>query len=198
MAWPFRYNADTDSRYQSDTWSLTMASFPPIFGLMIILITIGREGLYVDLGHKLSDLKSDISLDFLSEKHLSLEKTTDYNLFGNEYVQRENPEISAGIMRSIIFTVQYGDEYIPLGVIGQARAFLAIETSQPSLILSDYSFTMYTLSVDWRINTFLTRRLLPNALDIHLIAGTIQGKFPLQRFGIVDGSFRSGLPFCFI
>jgi len=190
-----RYNADTDSRYQSETWSLPLASFPPIFGLDDYFDYYRREGIYFDIGHKFSELKSDISIAYLAEKHSSLEKTTDYNLFGAGNVQRDNPEINDGTMRSIIFEAQYGGSYIPFGVIGQSRVLLTIETSQPSLIPSDYTFTMYTMGIDWRINTFLTRRLFPNALDIHISAGTSTGDLPLQRFGIVDGSFQAVSPF---
>jgi hypothetical protein len=190
-----RYNADTDTRYQSESWSMTLASFPPFFGLDDYSDFYRREGFYLDIGHKFSDLKSDISIAYLSEKHTSLDKITDYNLFGNGNIQRENPEINDGRMRSIIFNAQYGDAYIPFGVIGQSRALLTIETSQPSLIPSDYSFTMFSMSFDWRINTFLTRRLFPNALDIHISAGTSKGDLPLQRFGIVDGSFQAISPF---
>ncbi len=190
-----KYNVDTDSRYQSETWSMTLGSFPPLFGLDDYFDYYWREGLFFDIGHKFSGINTDLSVGFLSEKHTSLEKTTDYNLFGTGYVQRENPEINEGTMRSIIFKVQYGGNYVPFGVVGQKRALLTIETSQPSLIPSDYSFTMYTLNLDWRLNTFLSRRLLPNALDIHLSTGMSTGKLPLQRYGIVDGSFEAVSPY---
>jgi len=44
----------------------------------------------------------------------------------------------------------------------------------------------------------LARRLLPNALDIHLSGGYSTGELPLQRFGIVDGSFEFFTPFASI
>jgi hypothetical protein len=94
-------------------------------------------------------------------------------------------------MRSLSLKIQYGDSFIPFGAIGQKRALFAIETSYPSLISSDYSFTMYTLNLDWRFTTFLSRRLLPNAIDLHISAGTSTGELPLQRFGVVDGSFEA-------
>jgi hypothetical protein len=190
-----RYNADTDSRYQSETWSMPLSSFPPLFGREDYFDYYRRDGFFLDIGYKFSDLKSTISLGFLSEKHASLEKTTDYNLFGTGFVQRDNPEINDGTMRSIIFKAQYGGNYIPFGAIGQTRASLLIETTQPSFISSDYSFSTYIFSMDWHLTTFLSRRLLPNALDFHLSAGTSTGNLPLQRFGIVDGSFEAVSPF---
>ena len=189
------YDADTDSRFQSETWSLPLASFPPIFGREDYFDYYRREGFDLEIGYRLRPIKSRISVGFISEKHSSLEKTTDYNLFGSGFTQRDNPAIVEGNMRSLRFKIQYGPSFIPFGAVGQRRALLTIETSNPSLLSSDYSFTRYILSLDWRFTTFLSRRLLPNALNIHLAAGTSTGTLPLQRFGIVDGSFESVSPF---
>ena len=190
-----RYTDDTDSRYQSETWSMTLASLPPLLGLDDYFDYYKRKGIYFDIGHYFSDLQLDFTLGFFSEKHLSLKKTTDYAIFKTAGIQRDNPGINDGNMRSIIIRTRYGGTYIPFGVIGQSRALLIIETSQPGLIPSEYSFTRYTISVDWSMNTFLTRRLLPNTLNLHLVAGTSTGELPLQRFGIVDGSFQAVSPF---
>ena len=191
----FRYDADTDSRSQSETWSLPLASFPPVLGREDYFDYFRREGILLDLGYRFSELNSRVSLGFLSEKHTSLEKTTDYHLFGSGFTQRENPEIEEGTMRTLSLKLRYGDSYIPFGAIGQKRVLLAIETSKPAFISSDYSFTMYTLNLDWRFTTFLSRRLLPNALDFHITAGISRGELPLQRFGIVDGSFEAVSPY---
>jgi hypothetical protein len=190
-----KYDADTDSRYQSETWSLPLASFPPFFGREDYFDYYRKEGFLLDFGYRLASLNSTISLGFLSEKHRSLEKTTDYNLFGTGYNQRENPAIDEGNMRSMMFKAQYGGDFIPFGAIGQNRVSFVIETSRPSIIPSDYSFTLYTLSMDWHLTTFLSRRILPNALDVHISGGTSTGNLPLQRFGIVDGSFEAVSPY---
>jgi hypothetical protein len=189
------YDADTDSRYQSETWSLPLASFPPIVGREDYFDYYRREGFDLEIGYRFFAIKSRISVGFVSEKHSSLEKTTDYNLFGSGFTQRENPAIIEGNMRSLRLKIQYGPSFIPFGAVGQRRALLTIETSNPSTLSSVYSFTLYTLSLDWRFTTFLSRRLLPNALNIHLSAGTSTGTLPLQRFGIVDGSFEAVSPF---
>jgi hypothetical protein len=36
---------------------------------------------------------------------------------------------------------------------------------------------------------------MPNVLDIHLSTGMSTGELPLQRFGIVDGSFKAVSPY---
>jgi hypothetical protein len=189
------YDADTDSRYPSETWSLPLASFPPLFAREDYFDYYRKEGFFFEVGSELSGSESTISLGIHAEKHISLKKTTDYSLFGPDIVQRENPEINDGMMRSILLKVQYGGDFVPFGAIGQKRASFTIETSNPSLLSSDYDFIMLTFSLDWRFNTFLSRRLFPNTLDFHLILGTSTENLPLQRFGIVDGSFEALSPY---
>jgi len=190
-----KYNKDTDTRYHSETWSMTLGSFPPLIGLDDYFDYYWRKGLLFEIGYKFLKLNTDLSVGYLSENHTSLEKTTDYTLFNTGNVQRDNPAINDGTMGSINIKVQYGGEYIPFGILGQKRASLSIETSDPSLFSSDYSFTKYILNLDWQIITFLSRRLLPNVLDIHLSGGLSTGELPLQRFGIVDGSFQMVSPY---
>lgn len=44
--------------------------------------------------------------------------------------------------------------------------------------------------VYWRIPTFNRRRLLPQALDVRLLAGAMSSSSPRVRYGLVDGSSR--------
>ncbi len=192
------YFAGTDSRYPSETYSLSIASFPPLFGREDYFDYYWREGIAINFGIDISKINTDISIEFKSENHTSLAKTTDYNILGTNFKQRDNPDIDTGTMRSLSLSIQYGLDYIPFGVVGQKRAALNIEISHPDILSGDFSFAKYTLSFDWQFRTFLTRRLLPNALDIHLSAGYSTGDLPLQRFGIVDGSFQAFTPYATI
>lgn len=184
-----QFEEGTDSRYPSETYSLTLASFPPLFGRDDYFDYFWRKKLSFSLGYKISMISTKIMVGVNSEKHQSVAKTTDFNLFGTSFKQRENPDINNGILRSIRIFIQYGGDYIPFGVVGQKRVSISIEKSDPSLISSDFSFTKYDLSFDWRIKTFLTRRFLPNVFDFHISAGYSTGSLPLQKYGIVDGSF---------
>jgi len=113
----------------------------------------------------------------------------------SDYVQRENPAINEGQLNSIKFKIQYDDDYVPFGIFGQNRASLEIEHSTPDLFDSDFAFTNYRVSVDLMVRTFLTRRILPNTLNIHLSGGYSQGDLPLQRFGILDAGMGAFSPY---
>ena len=85
-----------------------------------------------------------------------------------------------------------------MGIVGQNYWKLFAEFSSPELLNSEYDFTRIMLMVDFRIPTFLRRRLLPNTLDIHLIAGTHRGE-PVSRSRISrpvleTGDGREGRP----
>jgi hypothetical protein len=190
-----RYHAGTDSRYQSETYSLTVASIAPLFAQDDYFDYYWKKGWLFNIGYKFSELNTDIVLGIGSENHSSLAKTTDFNIVWSDFEQRENPGIENGKMTYLTFKIQYGQEYIPFGVVGQNRISLVVESSDPGFLSSDYSFTKYLLQADWRINTFLTRRLLPNALDLHLSVGYSSGNLPLQRFGEVDGSILFFTPY---
>ena len=107
---------------------------------------------------------------------------------GRDYIHRENPNIQNGNLRSIDLKIKYGSKFIPFGVIGQKRAVFSMEHSSSRILASDFSFTRYELILDWRINTFLKRRLMPNCIDLRLVTGTSTGDLPLQKFGCVDAS----------
>src|SRR5690606_26803248 len=60
---------------------------------------------------------------------------------------------------------------------------------------SDFGFTTFATAIDWRFATFGRRRLIPNTLELRLVAGASTGDVPRQRLGIVDGSMGVYRPF---
>jgi hypothetical protein len=189
------YQVGTDTRYHSEIYSMTVAGLSPLLGGKDYFDYYWREGISLEMGYHSSLLKTKFSIGLNSDKHHSLSKTSDYNILGSNFKQHENPGINEGTLRSLYLKMQYGADYIPFGIIGQNRISVNIETSHSSVIPSDFSFTRYTLSAAWHIDTFLKRRLLPNALDIQLSAGYSTGDLPYQRYGIVDGSLEIFTPF---
>ncbi|TFH02852.1 MAG: carboxypeptidase-like regulatory domain-containing protein [Calditrichales bacterium] len=190
------YHHGTLPRSESQTYSLLFASFPALFGRADYFDYFLRDGIQAGLTYYFKEIRSRFGIGFISEDHRSLTKTTDYNLFGNDYVQRDNPLIQPGVLRSFKIHLQYGSrDYIPFGFVGQKRIKLEIEHSDPIIVSSDFTFTRYGLEADWHIPTYLTRRLLPNALDIHLSASYATGTLPLQRFGSIDGSLEYFTPY---
>ena len=136
-----------------------------------------------------------LSAELRIEEHTSATKITSKGLVRRDHIQRPNPAIEEGKLRSVEFALSYGDGYVPFGVIGQTRAEFKIEHSPSDFLNNDFSFTRYQVSLDARINTFLKRRFLPNALDIRVVAGAFSGTLPMQRFGTLDARLGAFDPF---
>jgi len=114
-------------------------------------------------------------LAYRSDKYNSLQKNTDWALFGGKKKFAENPGIDEGDMRSL-----YGELYLDTrDNIELPRrgwfARLGMETSN-SKLRSDYSFNQYEFEI---------RRYQPitrfDRLDIRLKAATSEGSVPLQK-----------------
>ncbi|MBN1290902.1 MAG: carboxypeptidase-like regulatory domain-containing protein [Candidatus Latescibacteria bacterium] len=185
----------TDTRYSSHTYPEYLISFRTIIGSTDYYDYYRNKKWYADFGYRFHRFRTDISTGINIEHHTSLEKTTDYNILYSNKNQRPNPTIDDGRLRSLELTLKYGGEHVPAGLLGQKRAEIKIEHSSPDFLSSDFSFTQYRMIIDWKFDTFLRRRLLPNSLDMRFLWGTFTGDLPVQRFGIIDGAGTSFGPF---
>lgn len=138
-----------------------------------------RESTAVELSQSLSRGKVKLTAGLRDAEHESLRKQTDFNILGRESVQRPNPPIDEGRLRSVDFALAFAKSRYK-------RATARIEWSSPALSSSDFSFFQCELGVSWRVETFLKRRVNPNVLDVRVVAGTSAGDLPVQRFGVLD------------
>ena len=193
------YFYGSDLRYSSELYPRLLTGLSNIIGRPDYFDYYWNERIRLGLKHRLSRQNTLFYIGLTNENHTSLKKKTDYDIFGEDFIQRENPSINEGTLRSILFNIQYGSKYIPFGIIGQKRAILSIEHSSRD-IYSDFSFSQLQLILDWRIPTFLKSRVLPNVIDLRVVAGTYAGELPLQKYGALDvslgcfntfGSFKS-------
>ncbi len=189
------HSENTDSRYGSPNYPEVFAAIPTLLGYADYFDYYWNRKTNLGLQYRIPRLNSVLTVGLNDERHSSLVKTTDYNLAGRDILQRENPPIWDGKLRSIEFKLVIGEDYIPFGFVGQNRLEIGVEHSSPNLFSSDFDFTRYQVAADFRMNTFLQRRLLPNALDLRLVAGTASGNLPPQRFGILDGTLLGFSPF---
>jgi uncharacterized protein DUF5686/carboxypeptidase-like protein len=181
-----QYGESSETRYLSDSYSRLVASFYTLLSGPDYFDYFWNKALNLQSGYKIKSIKTSVSIGLIFEKHSSLSKTSDLDILASDYVQRVNPAINEGHLNFINFKIQYDDDYVPFGIFGQNRTSVEIEHSTPGLFDSDFSFTNYRASVDLMIRTFLSRRILPNTLNIHLSGGYSTGNLPLQRFGILD------------
>ena len=157
-----------------------------------------RESTDFEIMQTLFKRKGILNVGFHDAKHSSLDKQTDFNILGRDITQRLNPSIDEGRLRYIDFRFLFVKSLYK-------RVTARIEWSSADLLKSDFSYAKYELGFDWRVETFLKRRVHPNVLDVRVTAGTFTGDLPVQRFGVLDvwrpatsfGTFKhlSGYPY---
>ena len=189
------YHTGTVTRYKSDLYDMTENSLLPLLGHYDYYDYFWNDGFTGGIGYHFKKINSTFKVDYNDDHQTSLSAITNYDLLGKDYVQRMNPPIEEGWLRSLSFTYTYGGKFIPFSPVGQHHITLKVEHSMPGILNSDYDFTKYQFSIDWRFKTFFKRRLLPNVLDLRLVGGTYSGRLPLQKFGIIDASLGGYTPF---
>jgi len=146
------------------------------------------DGVSLKADYRMRASRGHWSLTIRNEEHSSLVKVTDYSLLYPSTIQRPNPAIDEGRMRSLELGYVLGGDRTPFAIIGQNRVEFKAEWSNPDIFNSDFSYGSYQIAIDRRIPTFYKRRFIPNTLELRLLAGTSTGTLPLQRFGVVDAS----------
>lgn len=182
-----RYTYDTFTRSESVNFTRFLTSFGTLLGYSDYFDHYLAEKLRFNAGYRFrgTQMRTAIGMNF--ERHQSVAKTTDYSIPGG-ITQRPNSPVQDGILNSIDIGFRYGSEPPPFGIAGSTGFELKLEHSNPDVTGGDFDFTRAFLKADIRINTFLQRRLLPNALDLRVLAFTSTGDLPAQRFGAMDGA----------
>ena len=186
----FRYLSNTDTRYNSDNYPIFYNTAANLFGFEDYFDYYWNKRFSAEMRHRFRKLRSRFTFGFYDEIHNSVEKNTDKDLVGRNYIQRLNPPIDEGRLRSFALKAEIGNEWVPWGIVGETGTTLKIEHSSPDILSSDFSFTKYEVAINWRLVSYLKRRLMPNVLDLRFVAGTFTGDLPVQRFGTLD--VRSG------
>ena len=122
-----------------------------------------------------------VSARLNNERHRSLDKKSDFNgwLFRN--VQRENPSIVNGHLRSTELGLLIGDR-------DKASLDLSFEQSPGWRLSSDFRFTRIEARATARATTFYRRRSRPNWMRVTVLGGTSNGSLPVQRQFSLSGS----------
>jgi len=189
------YFSGADTRYSSANFSRNINTAFALLGVTDYYDYFWNERWRTSISYKIPGITASLKLGFNSENHASLNETTAFTLLGKDKISRINPSINEGRLNSVSFNITLGHDFIPWAPIGQNRISIDIEHSSPDFLSSDFDFTNYKVQGDFRINTFLRRRMLPPALDVHFTAGTCKGVLPLQKIGIIETSIGGFMPF---
>ena len=155
---------------------------------------VGAEDLRGSIAYELPRRGIDITAQIRETEYRPVARSTSYDVFARQDVARFNPSVSRQLVRSAKLSIRWEDNFIPLSVLAQRKAELAVEHSNAGLG-SDVTFTRVRGDVYMRLPTFLQRRLLPMALDLRLYGQTHTGTLPVPRFGAVDAALLPYTPF---
>ena len=179
----------TDTRHRSRLYSRYEVSLRQIRGLEDYFDFFWREGVRGTAGYRFGRPRRAgvrLSGGINVAQHSSVEKTTDWHFSGDIDVQRPNPEIDPGNLRSVFLRADIeGKNLGPALIFGKRKIALEVEHSR-SGFGSDFDFTQVRVLLDWRIETMFKRRLLPNVLDVRVVGSAFTGTLPRQRFEILD------------
>ncbi len=179
----------TDTRHRSRLYSRYEVSLRQIRGLEDYFDFFWRESVKGTAGYRFGrPRRSGVRLSggINVAQHSSVEKTTDWHLGGDIDVQRPNPGIDPGNLRSVFLRADIeGKNSGPALIFGKRKIALEVEHSR-SGFGSDFDFTQVRMLLDWRIETMFKRRLLPNVLDVRVVGSAFLGTLPRQRFEILD------------
>lgn len=133
-----------------------------------------------------------LTASYLDEKETTVRQNSNFSVFQPTKQFRVNPPIAEGRLRSVRFNTRFGDPFSPLGIISRNTLEVEIEHSSPASLKSDFDFTRYVASLEWRISTLSRSYLFPPTLHVKFSAGTARGALPPQRLFDLD-SYSSGL-----
>lgn len=184
------YRYGVDRQYQSPVYGRLPNSIWTLGGGFDYFDYLGNERVRVGVEQQLPRWELSVRAQYNTERQFSVARNTSYDLFGRNQPQPINPPVNEDLLRSLSLHVEIGDPGPQLGIFGENVVRVDIEHSNPDWLSSAFDFTRFQLQLDGHIETFFQRRAMPNALDVRLVGGTFTGTLPVQRFGIVDASWR--------
>jgi len=185
------YQSGSQVRYPSSYYSLIYNSVPAVLGADDYFDYYWNQKTDLEIGYQPEKSRMTLHVALHNESHTSLEKSTDFDILGQNKDFRANPAIEEGYLRSLEWVGTYEDT----DRRSNKRVEVGVEYSSKRLLASDFNFTRYCLAADWRIHTLFRQKATPNTLDLHLTAGTSTGTIPLQRFGVLDTGLWAFAPF---
>ena len=176
-------------------------SYGPLFNSMTSLLVkndyrdyFGREGWRAGVlfspAHRLG-----AELAFVSEQHRSVDQVTDYSFFNRNGSYRPNPPVQEGKLRSLVFSLRWGEDPVPLNLILRDALEISVEHTAPSLSGSQFRYTRYEVTGSFSVPTSGEGFLLRPQIAVRVAAGTSAGDLPSQRWFSLESSSSGFGPF---
>ena len=152
-----------------------------------------EHGFVLTLDTKVVDF-TDFELHYNDLRQSSLGMVTDYSVFSVDRLQRPNPAIVDGRLRSLSASFTYdsrpllrskGEDYY-LQRLTSTRIRVNAEVASPGLIVDDFDFQRYSLQLERRQRTFNL-----GLTTITAAGGVATGRVPPQRYFTVDFGMKA-------
>ena len=134
------YYDGIDVRYASDLYSQFSASTLPLVGKDDYFDYLDTRRMRAGLEFRTSVPDLSLRLQFSDERHRSIVKSTDFSFFRDK-IQRPNPRIDRGRLRSIGIRLAYDASRGPPALFGQRKVWAQIEHALGDTFSSDFDFT---------------------------------------------------------
>jgi len=142
--------------------------------------------------------RTDLRISFTNRNDRSLqlseESVYDFSIFGLHSSRPENPGIWDGTLNSLKFVLDLNRPRYDFGISGSRSLRLSVERSSPG-IGSDFDYTKLNVEAKWNLDTFFTRRVFANTLDLQFSGGYSFGDLPPQKASLIDGTMGLFSPF---
>ena len=180
---------ETVTRYESQTKSRFLNSADVMIGETDYFDYHRRRGFEGILRIRdVFDSGVEANLTYVAEEHTSLKQNLTSSLLGVDIPTDINLPVEEGTLQYARLKLRREYDWIPVPV-GPQKAFeLEIEKGLGGEIADGGDYLRAQGSAFWRFNTFFGRRLLPNVLELRVVAGAAAGTVPVQKMGIVDGA----------
>lgn len=130
----------------------------------------------------------EIAVSWSREDYSSLNQELETSWLGFDMADAFNPAIDEGTLERIEASVTKAWDFLRFPIGPQQRATIHLEKGLGGDIAAGTDYLRLEFDAFARLPTFFKRRLIPNALDIRMVAGKVWGNSPVQRLGTVDGS----------
>jgi hypothetical protein len=191
-----------DANYYDETTSrptLVSRDYNPTYRALLFRLDpldyYREHGWTLSLNGKLLDF-TEVDLRYKDVRQSSVDVVTDYALFSVDRLQRPNPAVVDGRLRSLRGSIIYDsrpllrskgqDYYFEQFGQGRTRISLIAEFAAPHLIADDFDFQRYSIQVEHR-----QRTLNLGLTTIVAAAGVARGNVPPQRYFAVDFGMKA-------
>lgn len=184
-----RYRDETATIFESALWDRLVNSAD---------VSLGRSDYYdyhrvkaIDAGitsASVTPADLDIRAAWSREEYASLNQQLATNWLGLDMADRANPNVAPGTLERLELRLVRSLEFLEVPIGPQQRTAIRVEKGLGGTIQDRTDYWLAEADILLRLPTFFRRRLIPNALDLRVVAGRIWGRAPVQRFGTVDGS----------